>query len=173
MAKILNKDPATYQRERDAFIRDLQHFHETRGTPFRKIPKINGHEIDLYLLYVLVTAHGGWVKIWDPKHRVLLPVWVIILRPMALSSESPKPILWDGALEGERSVSSSCSSRPRAIVYKHSGDLIADIGAPLLRTCNQTLPDPPTRRAATVPVPDLSVQPLLHSNFQFVRPTLI
>nr|CAD7204425.1 unnamed protein product [Timema douglasi] len=31
-------------------------------TPFRKIPKINGHEIDLYLLYVLVTAHGGWVK---------------------------------------------------------------------------------------------------------------
>nr|CAD7577810.1 unnamed protein product [Timema californicum] len=62
MAKILNKDPATYQRERDAFIRDLQHFHETRGTPFRKIPKINGHEIDLYLLYVLVTAHGGWVK---------------------------------------------------------------------------------------------------------------
>jgi len=32
-------------------------------TPFRKVPKINGHEIDLYLLYVLVTAHGGWVKV--------------------------------------------------------------------------------------------------------------
>lgn len=63
MAKILNKDPVTYQRERDGFIRDLQHFHETRGTPFRKVPKINGHEIDLYLLYVLVTAHGGWVKV--------------------------------------------------------------------------------------------------------------
>lgn len=31
MAKILNKDPVTYQRERDGFIRDLQHFHETRG----------------------------------------------------------------------------------------------------------------------------------------------
>ncbi|KAJ8878781.1 hypothetical protein PR048_019367 [Dryococelus australis] len=63
MAKILNKDPATYQRERECFLRDLQQFHETRGTPFRKIPKINGHEIDLYLLYVLVTAHGGWVKV--------------------------------------------------------------------------------------------------------------
>ncbi|XP_069680492.1 AT-rich interactive domain-containing protein 2 isoform X3 [Periplaneta americana] len=83
MAKILNKDPVTYQRERDGFIRDLQHFHETRGTPFRKVPKINGHEIDLYLLYVLVTAHGGWVKVnsrneWEslvdhfclPKHCV-------------------------------------------------------------------------------------------------------
>lgn len=32
-------------------------------TPFRKVPKINGREIDLYLLYVLVTAHGGWVKV--------------------------------------------------------------------------------------------------------------
>ncbi|XP_066999631.2 AT-rich interactive domain-containing protein 2 isoform X4 [Anabrus simplex] len=63
MAKILNKDPVAYQRERDGFIRDLRQFHETRGTPFRKVPKINGHEIDLYLLYVLVTAHGGWVKV--------------------------------------------------------------------------------------------------------------
>jgi len=32
-------------------------------TPFRKVPKINGREIDLYLLYVLVTAHGGWMKV--------------------------------------------------------------------------------------------------------------
>lgn len=63
MAKILNKDPVTYQRERDSFIRELRQFHESRGTPFRKIPKINGHEIDLYLLYVLVTAHGGWIKV--------------------------------------------------------------------------------------------------------------
>jgi len=32
-------------------------------TPFRRVPQINGHEIDLYLLYVLVTAHGGWFKV--------------------------------------------------------------------------------------------------------------
>lgn len=31
MAEILNKDPATYDRERDSFIRDLKHFCEARG----------------------------------------------------------------------------------------------------------------------------------------------
>lgn len=43
-------------------MKDLRHFHETRGTPFRKSPKISGKEIDLYLLYVVVTARGGWIK---------------------------------------------------------------------------------------------------------------
>lgn len=32
-------------------------------TPSRALPRINGKEIDLYLLYVLVTAQGGWVKV--------------------------------------------------------------------------------------------------------------
>ena len=32
-------------------------------TPFKKNPKINGKDIDLYLLYVVVTAHGGWIKV--------------------------------------------------------------------------------------------------------------
>ncbi|XP_034948457.1 AT-rich interactive domain-containing protein 2 isoform X5 [Chelonus insularis] len=63
MAKILNKDPVTYERERQNFIKELQHFHETRGTSFKKCPKISGNDIDLYLLYVLVTAHGGWIKV--------------------------------------------------------------------------------------------------------------
>ncbi|XP_026274441.1 AT-rich interactive domain-containing protein 2 isoform X6 [Frankliniella occidentalis] len=70
MAQVLNKDPITYQKERDGFLRELQHFHDTRGTPFRRVPQINGQEVDLYLLYVLVTAHGGWLKVnykneWD------------------------------------------------------------------------------------------------------------
>ncbi|KAJ1529921.1 hypothetical protein ONE63_006650 [Megalurothrips usitatus] len=70
MAQVLNKDPITYQKERDEFLRELQHFHDTRGTPFRRVPQISGHEVDLYLLYVLVTAHGGWIKVnsrneWD------------------------------------------------------------------------------------------------------------
>ncbi|KYN32560.1 AT-rich interactive domain-containing protein 2 [Trachymyrmex septentrionalis] len=64
MAKILNKDPVTYEKERDNFLKDLRHFHETRGTLFKKSPKINGKDIDLYLLYVVVTAHGGWIKVW-------------------------------------------------------------------------------------------------------------
>ncbi|XP_059480726.1 AT-rich interactive domain-containing protein 2 isoform X10 [Neocloeon triangulifer] len=70
MAKILNKDPVTYQKERDGFLRELHHFHDGRGTPFRQVPRLHGHEVDLYLLYVLVTAHGGWEKVnqraeWD------------------------------------------------------------------------------------------------------------
>ena len=32
-------------------------------TPSRVSPKIDGKDIDLYLLYVLVTAQGGWVKV--------------------------------------------------------------------------------------------------------------
>ncbi|XP_020300898.1 AT-rich interactive domain-containing protein 2 isoform X8 [Pseudomyrmex gracilis] len=63
MAKILNKDPVTYEKERENFLKDLRHFHETRGTLFKKFPKINGKDIDLYLLYVVVTAHGGWIKV--------------------------------------------------------------------------------------------------------------
>lgn len=86
MAKILGKDTATYAKEREGFLRDLQHFHETRGyvnyqhthtytinhllcvfvffrTAFKRVPKVNGHEIDLYLLYSLVTQQGGWLKV--------------------------------------------------------------------------------------------------------------
>ncbi|XP_060878635.1 AT-rich interactive domain-containing protein 2 isoform X2 [Metopolophium dirhodum] len=63
MASVLNKDPANYAREKASFLRDLQHFHDTRGTPSRVSPKIDGKDIDLYLLYVLVTAQGGWVKV--------------------------------------------------------------------------------------------------------------
>jgi len=31
MASVLNKDPASYAREKASFLRDLQHFHDTRG----------------------------------------------------------------------------------------------------------------------------------------------
>nr|CAI5859948.1 unnamed protein product [Callosobruchus analis] len=63
MANILGKDPATYSKERDGFLRDLHHFHETRGTPYKRSPTIGGKEVDLYLLYNLVTSHGGWLKV--------------------------------------------------------------------------------------------------------------
>uniref|UniRef100_A0A023F105 Putative transcriptional regulator n=1 Tax=Triatoma infestans TaxID=30076 RepID=A0A023F105_TRIIF len=83
MTHVLNKNPLRYDKEKESFLRELQHFHETRGTPSRRSPKINGHEIDLYLLYNLVTSRGGWVKVnsrneWEqilkefniPKHCV-------------------------------------------------------------------------------------------------------
>ncbi|KAL1509667.1 hypothetical protein ABEB36_004373 [Hypothenemus hampei] len=63
MADILGKDEATYSKERNGFLRDLRHFHETRGTPFKRCPTLGGKEIDLYLLYSLVTAEGGWIKV--------------------------------------------------------------------------------------------------------------
>lgn len=31
MAKFLDKDPVTYERERESFLRSLTHFHDTRG----------------------------------------------------------------------------------------------------------------------------------------------
>ncbi|KAJ3657292.1 hypothetical protein Zmor_009108 [Zophobas morio] len=56
-------------RERDAFLRDLQLFHETRGTPFRRPPVLGGREVDLHLLYTLVTGQGGWIKVRAPCAR--------------------------------------------------------------------------------------------------------
>ena len=32
-------------------------------TSFKQVPSINGKEVDLYLLYWLVTAQGGWEKV--------------------------------------------------------------------------------------------------------------
>ncbi|CAG9819624.1 unnamed protein product [Phaedon cochleariae] len=63
MAKILGKDQSTYLKERDAFLRDLQHFHEIRGTPFKRPPTLGGKEVDLYLLYNLVISQGGWLRV--------------------------------------------------------------------------------------------------------------
>jgi hypothetical protein len=32
-------------------------------TPFRRPPILAGKEVDLYLLYTLVTGQGGWIKV--------------------------------------------------------------------------------------------------------------
>lgn len=63
MAKLLNKDPSAYAGERDRFLKELKSFHDSKGTPFRNFPSINGKDIDLYQLYWLVTAHGGFEKV--------------------------------------------------------------------------------------------------------------
>lgn len=65
MAKYLNKDVQTYQREYDSFMKDLQQFHANRGSRLNKIPSIGGKDVDLYLLYTKVTAMGGWNKVND------------------------------------------------------------------------------------------------------------
>lgn len=63
MANILNKDESVYKQEYDNFVAELRKHHNQKGTSFRHLPSINGQEIDLYLLYWLVTAQGGWEKV--------------------------------------------------------------------------------------------------------------
>ncbi|XP_062595234.1 AT-rich interactive domain-containing protein 2-like isoform X2 [Saccostrea cucullata] len=67
MAKILNKDPFTYQQEKDEFMSTLKQFHRNRGTPIGKNPVIGGKEVDMYLLYRQVIKFGGWRKINDEQ----------------------------------------------------------------------------------------------------------
>ncbi|KAK2141801.1 hypothetical protein LSH36_1037g00059 [Paralvinella palmiformis] len=67
MAKILDKDPFTYQKERDSFLRDLCRFHASRGTSYSGFPCLGGKQVDLYLLYSKVTQLGGWVKVTDEQ----------------------------------------------------------------------------------------------------------
>uniref|UniRef100_A0ABD2WG46 ARID domain-containing protein n=1 Tax=Trichogramma kaykai TaxID=54128 RepID=A0ABD2WG46_9HYME len=62
-AMATGKDPVSNDRLRDAFIQDLHRFHDTRGTSFKKLPKIDGKEVDLYKLYTLVTARNGWISV--------------------------------------------------------------------------------------------------------------
>ncbi|XP_055689207.1 AT-rich interactive domain-containing protein 2 isoform X2 [Lutzomyia longipalpis] len=58
------------ERVKRDFVKDLQNFHESKGTPFSRFPKISGKEVDLYKLYTEVTSRGGWLKVnqrndWD------------------------------------------------------------------------------------------------------------
>ncbi|CAG7719032.1 unnamed protein product [Allacma fusca] len=59
-----------YDKAKHGFLRELSQFHESRGSKFKGIPAVNGQEVDVYLLYQIVTSHGGWEKInvrneWD------------------------------------------------------------------------------------------------------------
>jgi hypothetical protein len=47
-------------------------------TSFKHIPKLNGVEIDLFLLYWLVTAQGGWEKVRFAS-RVLVAVTSVLV----------------------------------------------------------------------------------------------
>ncbi|KJE89227.1 hypothetical protein CAOG_00741 [Capsaspora owczarzaki ATCC 30864] len=53
----------------DEFVEDLRTFQSRRSNPPLKVPKAGGHELDLYKLYLAVTAHGGFesvtgLKLW-------------------------------------------------------------------------------------------------------------
>ena len=56
-------------------------------TSFKQVPSINGKEVDLYLLYWLVTAQGGWEKVGNitfilwlaPEILLIARVWNCIV----------------------------------------------------------------------------------------------
>lgn len=69
-------------RDRNSFYKDLYQFHESKGcifliivnltnntfcsfcsTPIPRLPKLNGHDIDLHKFYCLVIGRGGWSKV--------------------------------------------------------------------------------------------------------------
>ena len=42
-------------------------------TTFKRLPRINGKGVDLYLLYVVVTARGGWQKVGELATTCIFP----------------------------------------------------------------------------------------------------
>lgn len=67
MAKHLGIDSLSYEKEYNGFMAKLKNFHESKGTPFRRLPWLGGQYLDLYLLYRKVTSAGGWVKVTEEK----------------------------------------------------------------------------------------------------------
>uniref|UniRef100_A0A182WHX2 ARID domain-containing protein n=1 Tax=Anopheles minimus TaxID=112268 RepID=A0A182WHX2_9DIPT len=60
----------TFEKDKYSFLNDLQMFHEKHGTPYLKLPKISGKDVDLHKLYSIVIGRGGWMKVnaredWD------------------------------------------------------------------------------------------------------------
>lgn len=78
MAEHLQKDAKTYNKKYAAFIREIKTFHDNKRTSFNKLPRLNGHEVVLYLLYSLVTSRGGWEKVKiNEDWELLLPYFGI------------------------------------------------------------------------------------------------
>ncbi|XP_052892273.1 AT-rich interactive domain-containing protein 2 [Anopheles moucheti] len=60
----------TFEKDKYSFLNDLQMFHDKHGTPYLKLPKISGKDVDLHKLYSIVIGRGGWMKVnaredWD------------------------------------------------------------------------------------------------------------
>ena len=56
-------------------------------TSFKLAPSINGKEIDLYLLYWLVTAQGGWERVRD---FFILPICSISVNSTKIQHQAEK-----------------------------------------------------------------------------------
>lgn len=65
MANSTGKNVPEPRRKGLAFLDELRQFHQSRGSPFKKIPVVGGKELELSALYVRVVALGGFAKVSD------------------------------------------------------------------------------------------------------------
>ncbi|KAJ2945206.1 hypothetical protein O0L34_g9275 [Tuta absoluta] len=78
MAKSqINTKSSSYQRDKEAFLKELKQFNDSKGIPY-KVPKVNAIEIDLYHFYTLVQQKGGLHKVNQSD------TWDSFLRPLRL-----------------------------------------------------------------------------------------
>ncbi|XP_047431253.1 AT-rich interactive domain-containing protein 2 isoform X2 [Mugil cephalus] len=72
MANSTGKNLLDQRRKGQAFLDELRQFHQSRGSPFRKIPIVGGKELDLNALYIRVVALGGFAKVSDKNQWIEL-----------------------------------------------------------------------------------------------------
>ncbi|XP_061523874.1 AT-rich interactive domain-containing protein 2 [Phycodurus eques] len=65
MANSTGKNLPAQRRKGQAFLDELRQFHQSRGSPFKKIPIVGGKELDLNALYFRVVSLGGFAKVSD------------------------------------------------------------------------------------------------------------
>ncbi|KAJ8262469.1 hypothetical protein GJAV_G00166820 [Gymnothorax javanicus] len=65
MASSTGKIQPDQRRKGLAFLDELRQFHQSRGSPFKKIPFVGGKELDLNALYTRVISLGGFAKVSD------------------------------------------------------------------------------------------------------------
>ncbi|XP_051248440.1 AT-rich interactive domain-containing protein 2 [Dicentrarchus labrax] len=72
MANSTGKNLLDQRRKGQAFLDELRQFHQSRGTPFKKIPFVGGKELDLNALYIRVVSLGGFAKVSDKNQWIEL-----------------------------------------------------------------------------------------------------
>uniref|UniRef100_A0A8B9JFC6 AT rich interactive domain 2 (ARID, RFX-like) n=1 Tax=Astyanax mexicanus TaxID=7994 RepID=A0A8B9JFC6_ASTMX len=65
MANSTGKSLPEQRRKGLAFLDELRQFHQSRGSPFKKVPLVGGKELDLGALYSRVVSLGGFAKVSD------------------------------------------------------------------------------------------------------------
>uniref|UniRef100_A0AAQ6APC7 ARID domain-containing protein n=1 Tax=Amphiprion ocellaris TaxID=80972 RepID=A0AAQ6APC7_AMPOC len=72
MANSTGKNLLDQRRKGQAFLDELRQFHQSRGSPFKKIPIVGGKELDLNALYIRVVSLGGFAKVSDKNQWIEL-----------------------------------------------------------------------------------------------------